>query len=152
MKLPLEESFFQLKALFPEYELNKNSYCEFGRLAILNPHRSKDLLKNIVKALCKKSVERGYRYLFSMSPEQQARCYRMIIQAINFPHPYIIHNNIELPQKMQSECGILKMKLSSLRFPNTLENDSSLHQSKVATPGKYYGNFMETKHANRKSF
>ena len=126
--LPLEEDGFLLKNLFPDKQLDRVSYCEFGRMAVLEQFRSKVLLKTIVVNLCQMSIARGYKYLFTMSPLQQARCYRMIINEIDFPHKYNIYRDIELPQKSEKIGGVLKMQLSSLKFPKTWENDNSKNQ------------------------
>lgn len=122
IKLPIEEENFYLREIFTEYHLKKNNYCEFSRLAILPEFRSLELLKLILKTLSQKSISRNYKYLFSMAPLVQVRCYRRAFKSLNFPYPYIIHNNIDIPNKSELEVGNLKMYLASMQFASIEKN------------------------------
>ncbi len=124
--LPLEEEGFTLENLFPDFSLQSTGHCEFGRLAVLPEYRDQSLLQSILYALSIQSVKRGYKYLFSMAPYTQARCYRMTFRALNFQNPYVIYNEIEIPQKSKAECGVLKMRLASLQFPKSLEDAKAI--------------------------
>lgn len=120
ISLPLEEDGFSMKRVFSRLDLNDMPYCEFGRMAILPEYRTLDLLQAMIDRLLKKSISRGYKYLFTMAPYVQSRCYRKIVGTLNFPYPYEIHKDIVMPRKSASECGVLKMYLSSLQFPDKI--------------------------------
>lgn len=115
--IPIEAEGICLDDIFPEMSLHKWGYCEFGRLAILENYRSMDLLKAIISSLSRRAQARHYRYLFSIAPLTQSRCYRRVFQKLGFAHPYVIHEDIHL-HKSEEECGNLKMYLASLKFPD----------------------------------
>jgi hypothetical protein len=113
--IPLESEGFKMKNIFPDLDLNKHSYCEFGRLAVLPQYRSMALIEDIVLTLIMRAIETKHKYMFAMNPLVQARCYRKICKKLRLLRPYNIHTEIEIPQKPE-QCGTLKMYLSSLEL------------------------------------
>ena len=119
--LPMESQNFQLNDIFPSYNLSEKGYCEFSRLAILKEYRSMELLNYVCGALIRKTIERGYDYLFAFTPLIQARTYRTVAHNLNLPRSYNIHMRLNAPQKDEKEVGDLKMYLSSLLLPSSHE-------------------------------
>jgi len=124
IKLPVEQDNFRMKNVFPEYNLQDKTICEFGRIAIAKEFRSFSILEGLCEHLIKKAIDKGYHYQFSMAPKAQTRCYRRVGHKLNLPYPYIVHENIDVPLKPLEETGKLKMYLGSLRLPNTIEEQT----------------------------
>lgn len=117
--IPLETKDFRLKKLLPEFDLENNNYCEFGRLSLLDSFRNHDMLDNIVEDLVTFSIAKGYKYLFFISPLVQARCYQQSLQRIGFYGAFKIYRDLKMIDKTEDECGGLDMFLSSVEFPPT---------------------------------
>lgn len=125
--LPMEDENLLLKNMFPDFRLDSKSYCEYGRLAVLQEYRSLDLLRHMCAALTARAIERGYAYLFSKAPYVQILCYQKISRLLQMPRPYIIHKHINLPDKGRQETGNLKMYLASIELPNRVESEKISH-------------------------
>ena len=118
--LPLEQDGLVLDDVFPELRLSEQTYCEFSRMAILPGYRTPALVDELICSLLTMAILRGYGFLFAMSPLVQARCYRKVVKNNDFPFDFLIHDQFVLPPKSEAECGSLKMFLSSLQFPKSL--------------------------------
>ena len=129
LKLPVEQEKFMMKNVFPHLKLEKESYCEFGRIAILSQYRGAKLLEELCGKLIKKAIAKGYRYQFSMAPIIQTRCYRRVSKALELPYPYIIHKDIQVPRKPSEETGDLKMYLGSLKLPTSLKASAGFSEA-----------------------
>lgn len=111
--LPLEEEHFRLADLLPEYNLKKNKYGEYSRLAMKKGYRNGRYSETIYMALNNKSKELGMKYVFAVAPLIQARSYKLMYKAC-FGLNIDIRHDISVPQKPIYEH--LKMCLSVLRF------------------------------------
>lgn len=131
LMLPVEQTDFMMKDVFPELSLEDKPYCEFGRIAVIPEYRDFDTINELCERLILRAIDKGYIYQFSMAPLGTSRLYQRVSSNLELPYPYIIHKHIPVPEKPLSETGGLKMYLGSLQLqsynkhtyaaPNTLE-------------------------------
>lgn len=136
IKLPLEGDGFNIHTELTNLNLEKKSYCEYGRLAILHPFRCTFLLDKVVEDLVTYSIAKGYSYLFSKSPLYQARCYKQSLQRLDIHNPFLIYKDLKITPKEEDESGSLDMYITSLEFPDTWNGVRNRLTSVYANP--YY--------------
>lgn len=99
--LPMERHGLILKDAFPELNLDKCSYGEFSRLAILPEFRGGEVFPEIARRFIKKAIASGVDYAFNMAPQPLARNYRQVVQL--FGLTWDIRRDIDVPDQEEFE-------------------------------------------------
>lgn len=95
--LPLEEKGFILKELFPDLNLENATYGELSRLALLSEYRDGIQSEILYEHIGDKCKELNIKYLFSVSPYNQARRVRRVALSHGFGAE--IFKDIRVPPK-----------------------------------------------------
>ena len=76
--LPLEEDGFELKDIFPEYDLESCRYGECSRMALKEEYRDGEYYVLLCDAIYRRSRELNLKYLFCHATSLHARKYRQM--------------------------------------------------------------------------
>lgn len=114
LAMPMENADFKLTEVFPELNLDKHTYGEFSRLAILPEYRAGSVFPELAKRFIRKAVAEGVDFAFNMAPVPLARSYRQAMQV--FGLNWNIRNDLVVPDREEFE-GI-KMTLSVMDLRN----------------------------------
>ncbi len=85
-KLPMESDDFILREVFPEYNLDKNRYCEFSKTLLTRGYRKEDYFLNLCNTLVKKAQTFNTKYIFIIAPKLQTLRYMNIATLLNIPN------------------------------------------------------------------
>ncbi len=99
IKLPLEDSTFLVKDLYPDLTLDSSSYGEITRFAVDPELMDHNVSHEISRVCVVEMINRGCKYQFSVAPILQARNSRNIARKIGVIH--VIEKNIRVPHKSE---------------------------------------------------
>ena len=104
---PSGKCCFSLRERFPELELNKYAYAEFGRFALRPDMRTNSIIKEMHLSTMRRCLDYRVRYFFTLSDKVCTRLYKRIYT--NAGALCTICNDLDIP--MRSEYEGLKMHL-----------------------------------------
>ena len=118
-RLPMEEEGLKLADYFPELALDRVSYCQWGRLALLPEYRGIDTAKQICNVLLESCEALGYRYAFNVTGLNRARLYKRLHTYLGYD--YHICEHLNLPA--EEDFSDLEYLLSVSSIPPVWEVD-----------------------------
>lgn len=99
--MPMEGKDLSLQQIFPEYNLEKGTYGEFSRLAILPEFRAGEVFPEIARRFIRRAIAEGVDYAFNLAPLPLARSYRQTMQL--FGLNWQVRTDIPVPQREEYE-------------------------------------------------
>ena len=95
--LPLEnKDVFQLKKLYPEFDLEHNAYAEFNYFVVDKDHRDWTCSANLFRMIYNLCVTRGVKILFGTAAAVPARRNRIALQRLNMGLEAVIRDDIHV--------------------------------------------------------
>lgn len=110
LPLPMEKEDFSLASILPALHLEKETYVEVSRMAILPEFQNSLAMLELSRQLLKRAADKKARYAFTLAPVPLARNYRRAAHLFGLKWEILEH--IEIPDREEYE-GI-KMVLSML--------------------------------------
>lgn len=95
--LPLESDEFQLTNLYPQFDLEHNSYAEFTHFIIDENYRDWRCSANIFRCIHNLCMARSVKYLFGTAPYDRARRNSIGLKMLKIGLTAIIEKQVELP-------------------------------------------------------
>lgn len=112
--LPIENQRFRLRNFFPALELNRQPYCQWGRLVIHPLARGRAFARQFLARLLDLTAALDYRRAFIISDTQRSRYYRQLHLALG----YDFHISPVAPQVQEPGTDGLEQVLSYALLPS----------------------------------